>query len=90
MRFCLFANEYKLKKPKYSEFESKQRDSTYSARIYIPIEIRDRQLKTITKEKTVFIGTLPLMTNKATFIINGCERVIISQIIRVPVFIFRK
>ena len=87
---CLFANEYKLKKPKYSEFESKQRDSTYSARIYIPIEIRDRQLKTITKKKTVFIGTLPLMTNKATFIINGCERVIISQIIRSPGVYFSK
>jgi len=81
---CIFANEYKLKKPKYSEFESKQRDSTYSARIYIPIEIRDRQLKTVTNRKKVFIGTLPLMTNKATFIINGCERVIISQIIRSP------
>jgi len=87
---CIFANEYKLKKPKYSEFESKQRDSTYSARIYIPIEIRDRQLKTVTNRKKVFIGTLPLMTNKATFIINGCERVIISQIIRSPGIYFEK
>ena len=87
---CIFGNEYKLKKPKYSEFESKQRDSTYSARIYIPIEIRDRQLKRITNRKNVFIGTLPLMTNNATFIINGCERIIISQIIRSPGIYFKK
>jgi DNA-directed RNA polymerase subunit beta len=87
---CIFGNEYKLKKPKYSEFESKQRDSTYSARIYIPIEIRNRQLNKITDRKNVFVGTLPLMTNKATFIINGCERIIISQIIRSPGIYFKK
>ena len=87
---CIFGNEYKLKKPKYSEFESKQRDSTYSARIYLPIEIRNRQLKQITDRKNVFIGTLPIMTNNATFIINGCERIIISQIIRSPGIYFKK
>jgi len=90
IEICIFGNEYKLKKPKYSEFESKQRDSTYSARIYVPIEIHNRELKTITERKNIFIGTLPLMTNKATFIINGCERIIISQIIRSPGIYFKK
>ncbi len=87
---CIFGSAYKLKKPKYSEFESKQRDSTYSARIYVPIKICDKDSKTISPYKKVFIGTLPLMTNKATFIINGCERIIISQIIRSPGLYFKK
>ena len=80
----IFGQEYQLKKPKYTEISSKDHDSTYSARVYIPIEIRDKELNLVTKRKKVFIGTLPLMTNNATFIINGCERIIISQIIRSP------
>ena len=77
-----FSDGYKLKKPKYNEFESKQQETTYSAHIYIPIEVRDYKSNIICHKKNVFLGTLPLMTDKATFIINGCERVIISQIIR--------
>ena len=80
----IFGQEYQLKKPKYSEITSKDHDSTYSARVYLPIEIRDKELNLVTKRKKVFIGTLPLITNNATFIINGCERIIISQIIRSP------
>ena len=80
----IFGHEYQLKKPKYSEISSKDHDSTYSTRVYLPIEIRDKELNLVTKRKKVFIGTLPLMTNNATFIINGCERIIISQIIRSP------
>jgi DNA-directed RNA polymerase subunit beta len=89
IEICIFGNEYKLRKPKYSEFESKQLDSTYSARIYVPIEIKDKDLNIIIKKKNVFIGTLPVMTNNATFIVNGCERVVISQIIRSPGIYFR-
>jgi DNA-directed RNA polymerase subunit beta len=80
----IFGQEYKLKKPKYNEFESKQQDVTYSANIFLPVEIRNDKSNIICTKKSVFIGTLPLMTDKATFIINGCERVIISQIIRSP------
>jgi len=87
---CLFGNEYKLKKSRYNEFESKQYDSTYCARIYLPIEIRDNQSKHLIESKTVYIGNLPLMTNQATFIINGCARVIISQIIKSPGISFSK
>lgn len=88
----IFGNEYKLKKPKYNEFESKQRDSTYSARIYTPVELRrsENNLTVVKTRKNIFIGTLPLMTTKATFIINGCERVIINQIIRSPGIYFKK
>jgi DNA-directed RNA polymerase subunit beta len=87
---CLFGNDYKLKAPTFNEYESKQRDSTYAGRIYLPIEIKNKALKTITHKQRIFIGNLPLMTNKATFIINGCERVIISQIVRSPGIYFTK
>jgi len=83
----LFGNEYKLKPPVYNEDESKQRDSSYAARIYVPIEV---DYNGIINRQKVFIGLLPLMTNKATFVINGCERVIISQIIRSPGIYFKK
>jgi len=89
-QICLFGNEYKLKKSRYNEFESKQYDSTYSARIYLPIEIRHNESKELIESKTVYIGNLPLMTNQATFIINGCARVIISQIIRSPGIYYKK
>ena len=87
---CLFGNEYKLKKSKYNEFEAKQYDSTYCAKIYLPIEIRDNQSNQIIESKKVYIGNLPLMTNQATFIVNGCARVIISQIIRSPGIYYKK
>ena len=78
----IFGQDYKLKKPTYSEFESKQQDVTYSASIFLPVEICDHKSNVICRKRNVFLGTLPLMTDKATFIVNGCERVIISQIIR--------
>jgi len=87
---CIFGNEYKLKNSSFNENESKERETSYSARIYLPIEIRNKEFKTITTKQKVFIGSLPLMTNKATFIINGCERVIISQIVRSPGIYFKK
>tara|TARA_B110000967_G_scaffold141305_1_gene144430 strand:- start:13585 stop:16842 length:3258 start_codon:yes stop_codon:yes gene_type:complete len=86
----LFGNEYKLKKAKYNEFESKQHDSTYSARIFLPLEIRDIKTNDTFEKRIVYIGNLPLMTNQATFIINGCARVIISQIIRSPGIYYKK
>ncbi len=91
IEICIFGQEYRLKKPKYNEFVHKQHDSsTYSARIYLPIELRYKEFKNLKKKKRVFIGTLPLMTNDATFIINGCERIIISQIIRSPGIYYKK
>ena len=86
----LFGNEYKLKKAKYNEFESKQHDSTYSARIFLPLEIRDIKTNDTFEKRIVYIGNLPLMTNQAIFIINGCARVIISQIIRSPGIYYKK
>lgn len=82
-----FGNEYKIRKPKYNIIETKRRDTTYAVRIYVPMILRvwdvDESIINDTKSK-VFIGELPLMTDRGTFIINGCERVIINQIIRSP------
>jgi len=84
-----FGQEYKLRKPKYGILEAKRRDSTYAVKIYVPMSITfsSEELAYSTDKNTqtqAFIGELPLMTDRGTFIINGCERVVINQIIRSP------
>ncbi|BAP17258.1 DNA-directed RNA polymerase subunit beta [cyanobacterium endosymbiont of Epithemia turgida] len=74
---------YKLKQPKYDVDEAKRRDSTYSVQMYVPTRLINKETGEI-KEQEVFIGDLPLMTERGTFIINGAERVIVNQIIRSP------
>jgi DNA-directed RNA polymerase subunit beta len=82
-----FGQEYKIRKPKYDINESKQRDGTYAVRIYVPMSITvfdNQKLNQKNTKTNVFIGELPLITDRGTFIINGCERVVINQIIRSP------
>jgi DNA-directed RNA polymerase subunit beta len=79
----LLGDDYKLKCPKYSISESKRRDATYSVQVYVPARLINRDTGVI-KEQEVFIGDLPLMTDRGTFIINGAERVIVNQIVRSP------
>ena len=79
----LLGDDYKLKCPKYSISESKRRDATYSVQVYVPARLINRETGVI-KEQEVFIGDLPLMTDRGTFIINGAERVIVNQIVRSP------
>jgi len=75
--------DYKLKRPKYSVDEAKRRDSTYAVQMYVPTRLISKETGEI-KEQEVFIGELPLMTERGTFIINGAERVIVNQIVRSP------
>jgi len=78
-----FGQEYKIRKPKYSLRESKRRNISYAIKIYVPISIIFFDISV--KNKTnVFIGEFPLMTDTGIFLINGCERVIVNQIIRSP------
>jgi DNA-directed RNA polymerase subunit beta len=77
------AKDYKLKRPKYSVDEAKRRDSTYAVQMYVPTRLINKETGEI-KEQEVFIGDLPLMTDRGTFIINGAERVIVNQIVRSP------
>jgi DNA-directed RNA polymerase subunit beta len=75
--------DFKLKRPKYDVDESKRRDSTYAVQMYVPTRLINKETGEI-KEQEVFIGDLPLMTDRGTFIINGAERVIVNQIVRSP------
>jgi DNA-directed RNA polymerase subunit beta len=73
--------------PKFSVEECKEKDMTYSA----PIFVRARFVNASTgeiKEQTVFMGDFPMMTDKGTFVINGTERVVVSQLVRSPGVIF--
>ena len=76
-------HNYKLKQPKYSVDEAKRRDSSYAVQMYVPTRLINKETGEI-KEQEVFIGDLPLMTDRGTFIINGAERVIVNQIVRSP------
>jgi DNA-directed RNA polymerase subunit beta len=80
--------DYYLKGPKYDMNEAKQRDATYSLQMYVPTRLINRENGEI-KEMDVFIGELPLMTDRGTFIINGAERVIVNQIVRSPGVYFK-
>ena len=83
-----FGDQYKLKCPKYSVTESKRRDSTYSVQVYVPARLINKDTGVI-KEQEVFVGDLPLMTDRGTFVINGAERVIVNQIVRSPGIYFK-
>ena len=70
-------------KPKYSVEECKARDTTYAAPLKVSVRLRNKETEEI-KEQEIFMGDFPIMTNAGTFIINGAERVVVSQIIRSP------
>ena len=75
--------------PKYSVEECKARDATYAAPIKVSVRLRNRETEEI-KEQEIFMGDFPIMTNAGTFIINGAERVVVSQIIRSPSVYYEK
>ncbi|WP_017295589.1 DNA-directed RNA polymerase subunit beta [Geminocystis herdmanii] len=79
---------YRLKEPKYNIEEAKKRDATYGVQIYVPTLLLKKETGERI-EKEVFIGDLPLMTDRGTFLINGAERVIVNQIVRSPGVYFK-
>ena len=70
-------------KTKYTVEEAKERDATYSARLHVKVRLINRETGEI-KEQEIFLGDFPLMTDSGTFIINGAERVVVSQLVRSP------
>ena len=86
----IFGQQYKLIKPFYTALDAKKDAKSYVAQLQVLIEIRDRSANIILKRERISIVNLPLMTQAATFIINGCERVVVSQIIRSPGIYFEK
>ncbi|ALS26166.1 DNA-directed RNA polymerase subunit beta [Paenibacillus cisolokensis] len=75
--------DYSLGEPKYSVDESKERDVTYAAPLRVKVRLINKETGEV-KEQEVFMGDFPLMTDTGTFIINGAERVIVSQLVRSP------
>lgn len=76
--------DYSLdEKPKYTIEECKERDATYAKPIKVRVRLLNKQSGEI-KDQEIFMGDFPLMTNGGTFVINGAERVIVSQIVRSP------
>ncbi|MFQ5557038.1 MAG: DNA-directed RNA polymerase subunit beta, partial [Acidimicrobiales bacterium] len=74
--------------PKFSVEECKEKDMTYSAPIFVRARFMNANTGEI-KEQTVFMGDFPMMTDKGTFIVNGTERVVVSQLVRSPGVIFQ-
>ncbi|MFC6118972.1 DNA-directed RNA polymerase subunit beta [Macrococcoides bohemicum] len=75
--------DYKLGEPKYDLDEAKNRDATYSAPLRVKVRLIIKETGEV-KEQEVFMGDFPLMTDTGTFVINGAERVIVSQLVRSP------
>lgn len=88
--YIMFGEEYSLIKPPYSLLIARKYSGNYRAQLIIPIEVRNKIINSVRYQHQFPIISLPLMTTDATFIINGCERVIVSQIIRSPGVYFEK
>jgi len=88
--YLMFSEEYTLIKPPYSLVVARKYSGNYRAQLIIPIQVRNKLLNQVYFQNQFPIIVLPLMTTYATFIINGCERVIVSQIIRSPGIYFEK
>src|SRR5438876_479483 len=79
MRF----SDYRFDEPKYSQEECRERDATYAAPLRVNVQLLVKETGEI-KEQDIFMGDFPLMTAMGTFIINGAERVVVSQLVRSP------
>ncbi len=78
-----FFDYYMEDKTKYSLQEAKERDATYSTRLHVKVRLINRETGEI-KEQEIYLGDFPLMTDSGTFVINGAERVVVSQLVRSP------
>ena len=82
-------SEPELYEPKYTVDECKEKDLTYAAPLFVTAEFTNHETGVIIRQ-TVFMGDFPLMTDKGTFIVNGTERVVVSQLVRSPGAYFEK
>ena len=78
-----FFDYYMEDKTKYTLEEAKERDATYATRLHVKVRLINRETGEI-KEQEIYLGDFPLMTDSGTFIINGAERVVVSQLVRSP------
>lgn len=78
-----FFDYYMEEKTKYTVEEAKERDATYSTRLHVKVRLINKETGEI-KEQEIYLGDFPLMTDSGTFVINGAERVVVSQLVRSP------
>ena len=86
-RFELTFGEHYFDPPKYTEEECREKEVTYSAPLHVTVKLRIKSSgpgEGEVKEQTLFVGDIPMMTTTGTFIINGAERVVVSQLVRSP------
>src|SRR5436190_2859603 len=75
--------DYHFGEPRYTVYECRRRDMTYAAPLRVRVQLRIKETGEI-KESEIFMGDFPLMTENGTFVINGAERVVVSQLVRSP------
>ena len=82
-KFELEFLEHSFREPKYTPEECKQKEITYCASLWIKTRLVTKETGVI-KEQEIFMGDIPIMTDNGTFIVNGAERVVVSQLVRSP------
>ena len=85
-RFALMFLGHEIREPKFTERECRQKEITYSAPLYatVELEVKSGEAAGEKKRQTLFMGDVPMMTRNGTFVINGAERVVVSQLVRSP------
>src|SRR5574344_956478 len=74
----------RFEKPEYGPLDCREGDLTYSSKLKVTLRLRNKQTGEIKEDNEVFMGDVPMMTESGTFVVNGAERVIVSQIVRSP------
>ena len=82
-KFELYFDDHSFREPKYTPDECKQKEITYSASLWVKTRLVTKESGVI-KEQEIFMGDIPMMTSNGTFIVNGAERVVVSQLVRSP------
>jgi DNA-directed RNA polymerase subunit beta len=89
MEVFFYPDYYQLTPPQYTPNQAIIKSKSYTSKLYIPVQLTDRTSKLI-KLKWVYVGDIPLMTKRGHFILNGCARVIVNQMIRSPGIYYQK
>nr|QKN19284.1 beta subunit of RNA polymerase [Eudorina cylindrica] len=89
MEVFFYPDYYQLTPPQYTPNQAIIKSKSYTSKLYIPVQLTDRTSKII-KLKWVYVGDIPLMTKRGHFILNGCARVIVNQMIRSPGIYYQK
>ena len=98
IELIIYGQEYKIYYPKFTILNAFKKKGNYNLRVYVLMSLKKNetvdkgkvQIEDFSPKERVFFGEIPLMTEKGTFIFNGCERVIVSQIIRSPGIYYKR